>query len=74
MVAFSALSVGDKLYSVSSERMGNTTMRRAVVRQLTVTEIDNEARRAKLTGSVAGPIWRSERLLRPYRRTPPTKD
>lgn len=71
MVEFSALKVGDVLYSVWKERMGNTTMSRTAYRALIVKEVDAEKRRALLVGGPDGKSRRGERMLRPLRRTPP---
>lgn len=41
-VALSALKPGDVVYSVSTERAGNTTLRRTVCRTVTIKEVDAE--------------------------------
>lgn len=72
MPAFSTIKVGDRLWDVHSERMGNTTMRRMGSWPVDVIEVDPERRRAKCVWNhnVSRASWYTERQLARLRRTP----
>lgn len=70
-VVFESVKAGDVLYSVTTERAGNTSMRRVAVRKVYVKEVDHENKRALCSWNGNTPSWFYARQVRRWRRSPP---
>lgn len=71
MASFDRIKVGDVLYDVHREKMGNTNMTRLGCWEVRVVEIDTEKRQALCSWNHNPPRWYTERGLSKLRRSKP---
>jgi hypothetical protein len=75
MAAFSRLKVGQTLYTVTRQGMGNTTMTRKAVHPVTIKEIDPVKRRVfAVWNYFNAPQWYSERQVLRWKVNKPKAD
>ena len=74
MAAFSRLKVGQTLYTVTRQGMGNTTLTRRAVHPVTVREIDAVKRRVFASWNYNPPEWFSERRVARWKVNKPKAD
>jgi hypothetical protein len=74
MAALSRIKVGQTLYTVTRQGMGNTTMTRRAVHAVTVREINLEKRRVFASWNYNEPQWFSERQVARWKVKKPQAD
>lgn len=74
MAALSRIKVGQTLYTVTRQGMGNTTMTRLAVHSVTVKEINLEKRRVFASWNYNAPQWFTERQVARWKVNKPKAD
>jgi hypothetical protein len=74
MAALSRITVGQTLYTVSRQGMGNTTLTRLAVHPVTVREIDPVKRRVLASWNYNPAEWYSERQVARWKAKKPKAD
>lgn len=75
MAAFSRIKVGQVLFTVTRQRMGNTTMTRLAVHEVKVLELDPVKRKVRaIWNHFNAPEWYSERQVARWKVSKPKAD
>jgi hypothetical protein len=74
MASFNRIKIGQTLYTVTRQGMGNTTMTRLAVHAVTVREINVEKRRVMASWNYNAPQWYSERHVARWKVNRPKSD